>query len=55
MVELKGRETGWYEGPLGLPSSPRWLIDLEDGARTWRLTGRWRPDDDEPARLVPGG
>jgi hypothetical protein len=55
MVELKGRETGWYEGPLGLPSAPRWRIDLEDGARTWRLTGQWRPDDDEPARLAPGG
>jgi hypothetical protein len=54
-VELKGRQTGWYEGPLGLPEAPRWKLDLEDGARTWRLTGQWRPADDGPAHLVPGG
>jgi hypothetical protein len=54
-VELKGRQTGWYEGPLGLSSAQRWRIDLEDGARTWRLTGAWRPADDSPARLAPGG
>jgi hypothetical protein len=53
-VELKGRQTGWYEGQLGLPAAPRWRIDLEDKLRTWRIGADWRPAGGA-AKLLPRG
>jgi len=53
-VELKGRQTGWYEGQLDLPAAPRWRVDLENQARTWRIGGEWRPVDGA-AKLEPRG
>jgi hypothetical protein len=52
-VELKGRQTGWYEGELDLPAAPRWRVDLEDSQRTWRIGGEWRPAEGA-AKLQPG-
>jgi hypothetical protein len=50
-LELKGRQTGWYEGQLGLQEAPRWQIQLEDADRSWRLAGEWRPTDGDVASL----
>ena len=37
---------GIYEGKVQLAAARRWDIDLEDSARTWRITGDWYPHDD---------
>ncbi|MGQ0579799.1 MAG: FixH family protein [Betaproteobacteria bacterium] len=40
-VRLINRANGWYEGGLATTASGRWNLLLEDGDRSWRLTGDW--------------
>jgi hypothetical protein len=37
---------GIYRGALQVPEPANYHLQLEDGARTWRLAARWRPGDD---------
>ncbi len=41
IAQLTARDGGWYEGSIAVPSSGRWHILVEDGARGWRLSGEW--------------
>jgi hypothetical protein len=52
---LTASQEGWYEGEIGIPGAPRWDVQLEDEAATWRLTGAWRPADGAALALRPHG
>jgi uncharacterized protein len=41
-IELRHAGPSLYEGRLRAPSNAAWRIALEDGAATWRVTGRWK-------------
>ena len=43
-VELKSEGGGIYAGRLDAALAGRWHVSLEDGARSWRLTGDWLPE-----------
>ena len=46
LVLAREIQPGLYEGKVQLAAAVRWDIDLEDSARTWRITGNWYPHDD---------
>ncbi len=52
-AKLTARGAGVYDGSLALPASGRWHVAIEDGQRTWRLTGEVQLPVDGP--LVLGG
>lgn len=51
---LKPRD-GAYAGPVAPLSAGRWLIQLEDESRTWRLNGTINVPADTVIRIVPAG
>ena len=50
---LGATRSGWYEGEVGIAPAARWRVELEDGARSWRLTGDWRPAEGGAFALEP--
>jgi hypothetical protein len=50
---LAASQPGWYEGEIGLAAAPRWDVQLEDGAGSWRVTGQWRPGEGAGTTLRP--
>lgn len=41
-IELEARGPGFFEGRLTPPPAGRWLVIVEDPAKSWRLTGTWQ-------------
>jgi len=54
-ISLASMQAGWYEGKMKLASAPRWTLQLEDEAGSWRLTGSWRPTEGAEVALRPHG
>ncbi len=54
LVVAREIQPGLYEGRMQVATAIRWDIDLEDAARTWRITGDWYPRDDHFV-LEPSG
>jgi hypothetical protein len=38
---LTAQPDGWYGATLLPPEAGRWLVTIEDPAKTWRLSGKW--------------
>ncbi len=51
-VELLPVSPGVYRGKLAAPAVAAYRMQLEDGAGTWRLGGRWRTADDSAMLAV---
>lgn len=51
-VELAPVSPGVYRGRLSAPGGVAYRMQLEDGAGTWRLGGRWRSADDSAPLTV---
>lgn len=51
-VELLPVSPGVYRGKLAAPGGVAYRMQLEDGAATWRLGGRWRAADDSASFTV---
>ena len=49
---LTKKGEGWYEGALPAVGRGRWHVILEDGARSWRLTGDWIAGEEASLRLA---
>lgn len=47
------RRDGVFVAPLAPLSAGRWHLQLEDGARTWRMTGTARLPAEGAVRIVP--
>jgi hypothetical protein len=54
-IEMRSLQAGWYEGAVVLPNAARWILQIEDPQRVWRLTGAWKPSDGGAAGLSPRG
>lgn len=52
-VVMEPVSPGVYRGALAAPSPVNYHLHLEDGAGSWRLSGRWRPGDDVVTLGVP--
>ncbi|HWH48409.1 MAG TPA: FixH family protein [Burkholderiales bacterium] len=50
-ARLYNGAAGWYEGEMPLVASGRWNLFLEDGDRSWRLTGDWDAATQESVQL----
>lgn len=48
-----GLEDGVFAGPVGALSTGRWLIQLEDESRTWRLNGSTYLPAETEIRMLP--
>lgn len=54
-VVLQGSGSGAYDGALAPLAPGRWLIMLEDEAKSWRLVGNWNLPQKRDARLRVAG
>jgi len=50
-----GGEAGVFAGPLAPLSGRRWLVQIEDEARTWRLNGAIRVPSERKVKILPYG
>jgi hypothetical protein len=50
---LAPQSGGWYEAALLPPEVGRWLVTIEDPAKTWRLSGNWQLPDQRAVVLAP--
>lgn len=50
---LRAQSPGWYEAQVIAPEPGRWLVTIEDTAKTWRLSGNWRLPDERAVVLKP--
>jgi hypothetical protein len=51
VVTLTAAGQGFYSGALATEVRGRWHVYLEDQDETWRLVGRWQPDNGAPLEL----
>ena len=54
-TRLQSVAGGWYEGGLPAAAGGQWNLLLEDGDRTWRLTGKWDAAAQESIQLPQMG
>jgi len=50
---LTAQPGGGYEASLRPPAAGRWLVTIEDPAKTWRLAARWQLPDAREVALEP--
>ena len=50
---LAAQSGGWYEASLLPPEAGRWLVTIEDPAKTWRLSGKWHLPAERAVVLEP--
>lgn len=53
ILRLSQRETGVFAGPVAPLSTGRWIIQLEDESRTWRLNGAVNLPTETEKRILP--
>ena len=50
---LTAQAGGWYGASLLPPEAGRWLVTIEDPAKTWRLSGKWQLPAERAVLLEP--
>lgn len=50
---LTAQPGGGYEASMRPPEAGRWLVTIEDAAKTWRLAARWQLPDAGDVLLEP--
>ena len=50
---LRAQPGGGYEASVRPPEAGRWLVTIEDPAKTWRLAARWQLPDAREVLLEP--